>query len=262
MAVHFAAYRTRRYFEVPWGVVVVAFVFAAFVLLAIEPVLVVVLPVPLALLLLAVRLRGVNRRVKVDVGADGLHYASPFEKRFVKWSEIDAIEHDARGIVFRVGRRRPVGFSLVPGELDTLHGVEAQADLLKRVRVAATAFRSRAAAAETTKRVARGGRPREEWLASLQREEGGFRVASLRQDDLWSIALDPSAAPTARAGAAVVLARAATSEERARLRGAAEACAEPRLRVVLERAAAGADASDVLDDVEDEAISTQGAALR
>ena len=51
------------------------------------------------------------------------------------------------------------------------------------------------------------------------------------------------------------LAREASSDDRARLRVAAETCAEPRLRVVLDKAGGGAADNDLLtalDDVEDE----------
>lgn len=61
----------------------------------------------------------------------------------------------------------------------------------------------------------------------------------------------PAAEVTARAGAAAVLEQEATEDDRARLRIAADACAEPRLRVVLDKAATGEDAMDALGDIDD-----------
>jgi hypothetical protein len=54
---------------------------------------------------------------------------------------------------------------------------------------------------------------------------------------------DPGATGAERAAAAVVLGAAATPAERARLRDAAARMASPRVRVAIERVAAGAGAA-------------------
>ena len=77
---------------------------------------------------------------------------------------------------------------------------------------------------------------------------------------MWSIALDPSAPPSARAGAAVALSSSLDADAKERLRAAADASARPSVRIVLSAAAEGTaelaaalESLDTRDDVETDA---------
>lgn len=77
---------------------------------------------------------------------------------------------------------------------------------------------------------------------------------------LWRVVHDPSLPAASRAGAAVALADTPEGDTGARLRVAAEACADPRLRVALARGADGAhdgELEDALAPLLDEAKSAR-----
>jgi hypothetical protein len=92
--------------------------------------------------------------------------------------------------------------------------------------------------------VAPGGRDLERWLKEIRALANArdYRETRLDEERLWRVVDDATARPATRAGAAIAL---STLDEpsRMRLRVAAEACAEPKLRVALTRVAEGA--SDV-----------------
>lgn len=94
--------------------------------------------------------------------------------------------------------------------------------------------------------VARGGEAPGEWLARLARLARGdgraYRTGPLPAEHLLRVVEDVAAPATARAGAAVVLARLRDREAMTRVRVAAQGSASPRLRVALERVAAAGDA--------------------
>lgn len=248
----FHAFRTRRGgFRVSWSLVFVLTVFWIFVCSAFEQYL--YFPVlPLAALLFHVVGRS-QVSVELVIGADGLRYSSRFEKRFVKWSEVDAIEHGPDGVVLRLPHRRDVAFRVARGEISSVEEVSQQEAIVRALRVAFEAYEPRSAAAATAT-VMRGVRSNEEWLASLKPREG-FRVATARTEDLWRIVEDHGAVATARAGAATMLMQTAKEAERARLRALAAVCAEPRLHRVLEQLARGQAAEAEMAALEDDPTS-------
>jgi hypothetical protein len=81
-----------------------------------------------------------------------------------------------------------------------------------------------------------------------------YREVQVDSERLWRLLDDPAAAPASRAGAALALSS-IDAASRTRLRVAAEACAEPRLRVALSRVADGAP-----DDALEEALAPLAAA--
>ncbi len=126
--------------------------------------------------------------------------------------------------------------------------------LLKWVEAQWEAYQA-ARAGDLGARLARGGRDRDTWLRALSANEGDFRTAPLAPEQLWTLVEGPGTPPTARAAAALVLARGAGDEDRRRLRIAATGCEHPRLRVVLDQAGRGVDEEvlgEALDGVEDE----------
>jgi hypothetical protein len=88
--------------------------------------------------------------------------------------------------------------------------------------------------------VAPGGRTVGQWLHEVRElvQPRSYRESLLDADRLWRVVDDPSMVPATRAGAAMALA-ALDDEARARLRVAADACADPKLRVALSHVADG-----------------------
>lgn len=188
---------------------------------------------------------------KIHVGADGLLYEMRVGSRFFPWSEVLEVQPIQKGIAVLLKSGEVYEIPTVSrGKMYYEYERVAQATLVSRANDALAAF-DRGDVPDVSARVVRLGRTKEAWIAGLRDREGSFRDAPLRSEDLWKIVESPAAEVTARAGAAAVLAQEATEDDRARLRIAADACAEPRLRVVLDKAATGEDAMDALGDIDD-----------
>jgi hypothetical protein len=81
-----------------------------------------------------------------------------------------------------------------------------------------------------------------------------YRSPALARDQLWGMVEGVEYEAASRVAAATALARTAGSVDRARLRVAAERCAEPRLRVELLEVAEVAE-----DEEQDAPLRTRGA---
>ncbi|MFT3769439.1 MAG: hypothetical protein QM820_28715 [Minicystis sp.] len=189
----------------------------------------------------------------IRVGADGLLVAHRLGIHFIPWDDVDSIEPYARGVVVNT-RDRAVKLPIT-SHFSTYHVRDEamQAALLGRAQAALQAYR-RGDSVDVAARLTRRGRTRAQWIRDLFNLSGDFRAAPVDAEALFRIVESPTAAPTARAGAAFVLARTAAEPDRARLRIAAEACVAPRLRIVLDRAADGAaerELRDAIAEVED-----------
>jgi hypothetical protein len=94
--------------------------------------------------------------------------------------------------------------------------------------------------------VARGERDLAAWARALRglQERGDYRDPPLRPDQLLRVAVDPEADPTARTGAAALLARQLDDESRVKLRVAAAETAHPGAREALLLACEGVDEID------------------
>lgn len=207
----------------------------------------------------------------VHVGADGLLIVHRLGKRFVPWAEVESVDPYVRGVAVKtrneVGKVGKVGEVLeIPTtsrfQLYYEYEKAAQAAFVTRAREALEAYR-RGDLVDAAALLSRRGRPVDEWIRALLDRGGDFRAAPVPDDRLWQVVESATATPTARAGAAAVLARSTEEQGRARLRIAAEACASPRLRVVLDKAASGAPEDEVhaaLAEVEDEAEAEARAA--
>ncbi|MFO0735904.1 MAG: hypothetical protein U0270_08490 [Labilithrix sp.] len=195
---------------------------------------------------------------KIHVGSDGLLYKMRVGARFFPWSTVQAVLPIEKGIqvLLKTGETHDIP-TVARGKMYYEYERVAQATLIARATDALATFEraresDRGDVPDVSARVARLGRSKEEWLSKLFDREGSFREAPIRNEDLWKVVESPGADVTARAGAAAVLAREASDEDRVRLRVAAETCAEPRLRVVLDKAATGEDVMEALAEVEDE----------
>ncbi len=179
---------------------------------------------------------------KVEVGAEGLRLFSPVTQQFFSYDEVAAVGPSTRGV--RVALRKgSVEIPLTPSiTLAHEHERVRQAELIARMRAALEAYRG-ADPTALTGRLQRRGRNAEQWSAALKELGRDYRQAAITDEALLAVAQSPAAEPSARGGAAALLAD-SNNEVKQRLRVAAEACASPKLRVVLDRAATGdADAT-------------------
>jgi hypothetical protein len=167
------------------------------------------------------------------------------EGRFLPFAEVArvSLEGDSLVVIHPSGTRLNLG--IVPA------GSPQQREaIVARVEEARTAFARadvppdwRPALAEESAEalhVARGGRSVVEWVRGL-RATRDYRTASFEAERLWRVVEDGAQLGTTRAGAALVLSAELDDDGRARLRVASRTCAEPRLRVALERVTEGAE---------------------
>jgi hypothetical protein len=136
--------------------------------------------------------------------------------------------------------------------------------MIERMRAAWRPHAPRAAEEPAARLLRRAGARTREWVRSLRaltpQRDDGYRVAATPPERLWRFVEDPRADRAARTGAALALAPSLDEQGRARLRAAADACAEPSVRMALAVAARGAgraesdeDLAAVLDAIEAEA---------
>jgi hypothetical protein len=206
----------------------------------------------------------------IDVGADGIALRWLGTRRFYGYDQIDDVSRYEKGW----GRSKQKGLRLLlqSGEevLLPLTGGGSWDDvevavIEERIRESVEAFRQGGTAADAAL-LRRGDRTLGDWIASLRNIGAGanadLRTAPIPRERLFRIVEDPSAPAPARAAAAVALGGEPDDDTRARLRGAAESTAAPRLRVVIEKAAGGDDAGDLeeaLREVEAEEESGRAA---
>jgi hypothetical protein len=190
----------------------------------------------LAVVALLVALLGLVVPTRVNVGADGVHLRWLGTSRFVAWSRVLAVEPFDGGVVLALEGGRWLTLR-TPSEHDR-HDPERLA-MVERLRAAWRA--SLQANAEPTptgivRRLGERGARTRDWvraMRALAQEQPGYRTSAVPPEGLWRIVESPHADRDARTGAAIALAPSLDAVGRKRLREAAEACAEPRLRIAL-----------------------------
>jgi hypothetical protein len=196
------------------------------------------------------------RVARVQIGIDGLVLRSAVRRRFIAFREIADVSQSASGervvIVLAGGKR----VTLMPAYLDENNRV---APSVTRARQFCALLRthldsrSKASDAEALRgALERRREPLAEWRRRLhQLVHGGYREHAVHADDLGIVLDDASATASQRIGAALALAEERSPEFGRRLRIAADRCAEPRLRIVLERVAEGEieDLEPLLDEL-------------
>lgn len=186
--------------------------------------------------------------VQVAVGADGLTLRRTWSRpRFVPYADIEDVraEGDALYLTLADGSVVPLRTS------NTEEGTTVE----QRVREALSLYRARNVNAAAA--VNRGGRTTSEWLAATKDRRATYREAMVPDEELWNIIEDAAASPTERAGAALSLRTELDEPGRNRLRIAAGACAEKKLRVALESVARNTDDDElvgVLEPLEDRRV--------
>jgi hypothetical protein len=96
----------------------------------------------------------------------------------------------------------------------------------------------RRAAALLSSKEKRAPRVRIDEALLAAKSGGGYRVGAVAREDMMRVVEDPRAPPKARVAAAAALARGMESEERARVRVAAESSAHPAVSEELEKLSA------------------------
>ncbi len=202
---------------------------------------------PLAALAASAAFRRVSR---ISVGIDGVLVRGAGKPRFVAYTSFDEVRVTTRDLL--LVRRGKVHLRL------QLHG----ADVMRRDQLAARlrAAMERAAAMrrDGAELVVQGARGHDATIARVGAAARGavdYRQPAVSRERLWDLVLGPSSDADTRISAARALGTSLEGDERARLRVAAAACAEPRVRVELEVIAAAED-----DDLEQAARPLAGAA--
>jgi hypothetical protein len=183
---------------------------------------------------------------RVEIAADGVLLSWASWRRFVRFSDVTRLRETKRSAALELATGETVVLPRAVGAVDT-------AAMVERLREALDVHRAAAQKDSVASLVARGDRAPADWLAHLRtlRAED-YRTSALRDEDLWRVVEDPSAAPDARAGAAMLLRGSLDDAGRARIRVASDASASPKLRVALDA---------TLGEEEDEAIEERLAEL-
>ncbi len=189
--------------------------------------------------------------IKVRIGTDGIITRWLGKERFIPFADLRGCET----YVTRINTKTQYGvkLTLVRGEEVRLPTGQTDIGASEAQRLAARIAEAERAgktghAASTT--LLRGGRAAKDWLRALR--AAGDQVQDLRtpaipQEVLLRLAEDASADEAARVSAAIAATTEGNPETAQRLRVAAEVSASPKLRVALDRIAAGASEEELVD---------------
>ncbi len=206
-------------------------------------------PMVLSLLaaLVAQRWFAPRQPTRLLIGDDGLQLDSWRERFFVPYRDLARCDVSEDGLVLdrRDGTRMEF-----PGKMSASAVLLIQDEIRRRSDV----FEQPIDHAEPLLR--RGERSVSEWresLASLRKPGHDYRSQSLDEPTLHALMTNPAADAEQRLGAALALST--TPSERRRIRVAARACLEPRMRVALEQIARDDTSDEALAQALDEASS-------
>ena len=179
-------------------------------------------------------LKRLVRPPTMTIGDDGIAYSAGLTKRFVARGAVTSIEqvHPSAPLVVHTAAAPP----LVVNASVLDHGKRAAAAQVAYERLVASPRGPDAPAA-----FQRVGGSVAEWRAHLRGlfDAGGYRTAGTSVDDAAAVLRTPTASPEQRIGAALALRVAGEPPERIRV--AAEAAADDRVRDALEAVASGDD---------------------
>jgi hypothetical protein len=183
---------------------------------------------------------------RLTIGADGVKIEQNLTTTFLPFAQIRDWTVKADGVTFLL---RDGSSVRARGRHLTLDGKGAA--VAGRLEEAKKVHLSGRAGEEARLLLARGSRPVSEWRGALGKllDRGDYRETSLDPQELYQVLSSPEEPAELRLGAALALRERAPAEVKERLRVAAQACANPRLRVAFEALARGKDAKE-----EDEAL--------
>lgn len=185
----------------------------------------------------------------VEIGADGLLVRWLGRRKTIRFAELESFTTHRRGIRFIL--RDGSSYDLVTDAQSTGFVRDAIAERLR------TAMEAIDQPSLDVAPLEREGRPIGDWIAALRalaRRAEGFRDVPLGENGLWRVIEDPHASASAKAGAAVALARSLDDEGKKRLRVVSEATVSPKLRLALDAALVDDDERlcAALEDLEEE----------
>jgi len=191
----------------------------------------------------------------LHIGADGIVVPGLLRERFVPHGDITGAAHTTGGIenayhfvrISLAGSQRPITLPAAnPGEADAI---------VERIRGAGEAMKAQERA-RLLDALSRADRPVPEWRRALGAllARGDYRSAGRDVEEVMRIVEDPAAPLEQRVAAALAVRPHEDEAIQERIRVAAGACVEPRVRIVLEKAAAGD-----IEDAELSAIEGEGA---
>lgn len=191
-------------------------------------------------------------RTTLHVGADGLRIHSFFRTRFLAHDEIAAI-------ALLRSPYRGVELTLRSGEILRLPTAShAAADGGLAAAIAERIDEARGTGTFGTAReeslLARSGRGAADWLRGMRTLAAGanadHRTAPVDPERVWRVLENPAADPSARVGAAAMLAATGTEETRTRLRVVARGITAPKVRVAMTAIAEGDDEEAMIEALE------------
>lgn len=185
----------------------------------------------------------------IQIGTDGVLLHGAFRDRFVPHAKIKRAVHTKGGVA---GAYHFVRIDLEDGRSHRIPAAnEGEAATLIHRLEAARSVAGTQDRARLLEIIARDGRPLPEWKRALATvmARAGYRTAGHDLEEMMRIVEDP-AAPREQRIAAALAARPHGGDDAARrIRVAAGACAEPKLRVALESASSGEIDDALLEDL-------------
>jgi hypothetical protein len=170
-----------------------------------------------------------QRASRVAVGIDGVRVYGTSRTRFFGYRDLDEVR--LAGSDLHLVRNDRVVLTL------QLHGEDTLRRDAVRERIAERIVAARDRRVAGAQRFVEGKSGAE--VARVAMGGGDYRAPSITKEQLWQLVEGATTDGSSRAAAANALARTLEAPDRARLRVAAERCAEPRVRLALERLADG-----------------------
>lgn len=221
------------------------------------------LGVPLAVLFFLLQFYLVRQTfgpAHIVIGADGIIVSQRFRTRFIPFDRIRSITTAADHVTLDLTDGTSVRARA--RHLDS----SAQAAIQARVQDALAARRARSAEPSALAELDRAGRTAPEWrtaLSGLLAQDRGYRAARLTREQILGVLENPAAPAARRIGAAIALTHSGDHEASSRIRVAAGSSANQRVRVALEKIAAGEMEDAAVDEAaEEEARRPPAAAHR
>ena len=200
--------------------------------------------------------RALLSATELVIGADGVTVRGHLRARFLAYDRLVGLDAPAP----RVPGVGVLALRLVDGTTVSLStrdlSADARVELLARYEEASRAFRPGGVDTVVENRLARRGRPVDEWRTSLRRaleSAEGYRDEPLTREALLRVLASPAAPAERRIGAALALTPESHVGSQESVLAAALACANPRLRIALEQAAEG----DLDEAALDEALADE-----
>jgi hypothetical protein len=188
--------------------------------------------------------RFLRPRLDVVIGLDGMRVRGRLGTRFVPWSEVREVTA-GRGS-FQVLRQdgRVETFWCDPDDPKVLFAV------VGRCQDALEVWRRAEGASDPCTALDRNGRALAQWredLGKILRTVGDYRTAVLSRERVEAVLADPSTTAERRLAAALTLAQTDDAGGRARVRVAADVCANETERKALTHIAEGAEGDGPLE---------------